>query len=110
MWDYDISPEEVHSLLKGETDRAGHYTQEQLLIKIFNNLVWYDIIEIIGISGIRKSLKDNIIQKLRIKQAQKKYERIQKILRKQTISPTEQSFNNNGKTPYPILSDRRYST
>ncbi len=110
MWDYDIPPEEVHKLLQGETDRAGHYDIKRLFIKMLNNLTWYDILKIMPISKITELLTPDIISKIRFKSILSKYERLQKILRREPLPPAKQYFDALGKNPYIILSHRRYST
>ncbi len=106
MWDYDITPEEVDKLIRGETDRAGHYNKEKLLLKIFNNLTWYDIIKIVPINEISAILSDDFIKKLRFTEIQNRYARIQKILRRETLSPAKHYFETLKRNPYSVLSHR----
>ncbi len=108
MWDYNISPEEVDKLIKGETEFAGHYDINSLFIKILNNLTWYEIIEIINIDKIKILLTDEIINKIRVKSIQKNYAKLKKLLRNETVSSTRWYSASNEQIAYPILSDRWY--
>ena len=108
MWDYNISPEEVDKLMKGEVEFAGHYDISTLFIKMLNNLTWYEIIEIIHIDRIKQLLTDKIINKIRIKSIQNNYAKLKKILRNETLSSAKWYSTNNEQTAYPILSDRWY--
>ena len=80
MWDYDISPEEVDKLIKGEAKFAGQYDINSLFIKMLNNFPYFIILQIFDIITIKKLLTDKIIIKLRFKEAQKKYKYVKKRL------------------------------
>lgn len=108
MWDYNISPEEVDKLIKGEAEFAGHYDIDSLFIKMLNNLTWYSILEILSIEDAEKLLTNKNIRKLRFKSIQNKYAKLQKILRNETLSSTRWNTSNNEQTAYPILSNRWY--
>jgi hypothetical protein len=73
MWDYNISPEEVDKLIKGETKYAGHYTIEGLFLKMLENFPWFVILNIFDIHTIQKLLTDKTINKLRFADQRKKY-------------------------------------
>lgn len=108
MWDYNISPEEVDKLVKGETEFAGHYDINTLFIKMLNNLSWYEILEIFHIDKIKFLLTDEIISKLRFESIQNNYARLKRLLRNETVSTAKWDTENNGQTAYPILSNRWY--
>ncbi len=73
MWDYKISPEECLALLDGRTDRAGHYTREQLVRKILESFSWFTVMDIISITDIYPYLTEELIGSLRSKQLRKRY-------------------------------------
>jgi hypothetical protein len=108
MWDYNISPEEVDKLVKGETEFAGHYDINSLFVKMLNNLSWYEIIEIFQIDKIKLLLTDEIINKLRFKSIQDNYARLKGLLRNETVSSAKWNSANNEQFTYPILSNRWY--
>ena len=108
MWDYNISPEEVDKLVKGETEFAGHYDINSLFVKMLNNLSWYEIIEIFQIDKIKLLLTDEIINKLRFKSIQDNYARLKRLLRNETVPSTKWGSANNEQPTYPILSNRWY--
>ncbi len=108
MWDYNISPEEIDKLMKGEAEFAGHYDIDNLFRKMLENLVWYDILKILTLDQIKELLTDKVIQKLRFKSIQKKYARLQKVLRGQALSSSGWDSSADEQISYPILSDRRY--
>lgn len=108
MWDYNISPEEVDKLVKGEAKFAGHYDINSLFIKMLNNLSWYEIIEIIDIDRIIFLLTDEAINRIRIKSIQNNYARLQRLLRNETVSSAKWGSSANEQPAYPILSNRWY--
>ncbi|MBN2663710.1 MAG: hypothetical protein JXR68_08685 [Bacteroidales bacterium] len=108
MWDYNIPKEDVEKLLNGEIERAGHYDINGFALKVFNNLDWYSILKIFTIEQVIELLTDDFIKKIRFQKLQKKYETLRNILRNKTITDTRWYNDANGKTKYPILSDRWY--
>lgn len=108
MWDYNISPEEVDKLVKGETDFAGHYDINRLFIKMLNNLSWYEIIEIFHIDKIKLLLTDEIISKIRFESIQNNYARLKRLLRNETVPSAKWGSSGNEQAGYPILSNRWY--
>ena len=108
MWDYDISPEDIDKLIKGEIQYAGHYDINSLFIKILNNFPWYTVIEILPIELVKKLLTDENINKLRFKSIRNQYAKLQKILRNETLSSARWYTKGNEQTAYPVLSNRWY--
>ncbi len=108
MWDYNIPKEDIEKLLSGEIEFAGHYDRQKIAIKIFNNLNWYSIIKIYTKNEILNILTDDFIKKLRFKEMKENYETLRKILRNETLSHSRWNNSNDGKTRYPILSNRWY--
>ena len=84
MWDYDISPEEVDKLIKGEIEYAGHYDIDSLFRKILETFPWFTVLKLFEIQTIKKLLTDKTIEKLRTPSLRKKYsyvkERLQEII------------------------------
>jgi hypothetical protein len=87
LWDYDIPPEEIEAVLKGEKHLAGHYTREMLFQKIVESYSWFTIIQLFSPNEIQLLLTSQTISKLRSPALRKKYEFIQKRLH-QVISVT----------------------
>ena len=84
MWDYNISPEEVDKLIKGETEYAGHYDINNLFRKMLESFPWFIILQIFEIDAILKLLTDKTINKLRMPDLRNKYRyvknRLQEII------------------------------
>jgi hypothetical protein len=80
MWDYTISVRDMEKLLKGKTDRAGHYTREKLFAKMLTGLPWFTIIRLLPVEKIKEMLTDDLIGTLWPKSVQKQYEYVRKRL------------------------------
>ncbi len=84
MWDYDITPEEIDKLIKGETDHAGHYDLKALFRKMLESLPWFTILKIFDTETIKNLLNDTLLSKLRTDSLKEKYSyvktRLQEII------------------------------
>ena len=72
-WDYNIPEIDIYNCLKGNIPYAGFYTKEDIMVKLFQNLYWYDINKILTLDEIKLALTENVIRKLRFKNLQLKY-------------------------------------
>jgi hypothetical protein len=86
LWDYNIPPEEVIAVFKGEKNLAGHYSRQMLFQKIIESYSWFTIIQLFTPNEIKYLLTSQTISKLRSPSLRKKYEFVQKRL--QQIIPT----------------------
>jgi hypothetical protein len=80
VWDYNISPEEIAAVIRGEKKKAGHYTREMLFQKIIESYPWFTIIQIFTPNEVLSLLTDEVIKKLRSESLRKKYEFVRKRL------------------------------
>lgn len=80
IWDYNIPAAEIDSVLKGNTEIAGHYNQSMLVRKIVESYPWFTVLELITPEELCKVLDNELIEKLRSPSLRKKYEFIQKRL------------------------------
>lgn len=84
LWDYNISVKDVHDVLLGKKELAGHYTQEMLFQKILESYSWFTIIQLLAPKDIQRLLTRQAISKLRSPSLRKKYEfvreRLQEII------------------------------
>lgn len=80
LWDYNIQVEDVDVVLKGNKDRAGHYTRIMIFQKIIESFSWFTILQIFTPQEIRSLLTGDVIKKLRSVSLRKKYEFVYKRL------------------------------
>jgi hypothetical protein len=82
MWDYNIPPEDCLEVLEGKREKAGHYTEATLFLKLLESYRWFTILKIIPPERILDLLSDNVISSLRFKSLSENYAFIRKELRR----------------------------
>ena len=80
IWDYNIPPEDVDAVLRGQKEMAGHYTREMLFRKLLECFPWFTIIQLFTIEEIKYLLSNNVINTLRFESLRNKYKYVQKRL------------------------------
>ena len=65
IWDYDVDADELSAFLDGKEKQFHHFTREMLYVRILERLSWYEILECMPISLIRRMLNLEIISMLR---------------------------------------------
>ena len=80
LWDYNISANDIESVLKGEKKLAGHYTREMLFQKMIESYSWFTILQLFSPQEVYQLLTRETISKLRSPQLRLKYEFVRKRL------------------------------
>lgn len=109
FWDYVVDPSEAYALLMGRRRQAGPFDRERLLIRLFERLSWYDLLEILGVEGVKETLTPEIIQKLRLPCMKERYEFIRSTLHAEPVSFTGWNPENRARIGAAFLSHRRHS-
>jgi hypothetical protein len=87
MWDYSISVPEMEDLLDGKIEKAGHYSRENLFVKILKGLSWYNVIQLMPAENVKKMLTDEVIEKLWPESVKKQYKYVRKRLQETLPDP-----------------------
>jgi len=87
MWDCLISKKDIETLLSGDIEQAGHYSQNSLFLKMLQSLPWFSLLEILGQEKIQELLTDELIAKIKSESIRKKYTYVKQRLR-EIISAT----------------------
>jgi len=109
IWDYDVDADGLYSFMTGKKGRFHHFTLETIYVRILERLSWYEILECLPISVIKRMLTSKTISMLRSESMRKKYDYAARILYKLALPPSRWDSRNHEKSEYPILSDRWYS-
>ncbi len=109
FWDYIVDPAEAYEVLTGVRQLAGPFNRERLLIRMLERLPWYDLVEVLGIEGLKRDLTPEIIRKLRFPCLKERYEFVRKVLHGEPVSFTGWNPENRAKVGAALLSHRRYS-
>ncbi len=109
VWDYSVDADEFHAFLEGERKQFHHFTREMLYIRILERLSWYEILESLPISVIKRMLNPETMSMLRSESMRRKYDYASRILHKQALPSSRWNHGDRKKPEYPLLSDRWYS-
>ncbi len=63
VWDYNISPDELLAIFKGEKE-GNSVNIIQLQAKLLNGYQWHDLIKWFGADTVKSFLKDEVIQQI----------------------------------------------
>ncbi len=110
LWDYDINPNDVISVIKGKKKKCAHWDYEHILLRMLERLNWYDILFMLGKEKIKHDLTPSIISKIHNKDQKKRYEYIRRVLHKESVSYTEWGPEFSKRIRNTLFSDRWYST
>jgi len=108
LWDYQIDSYDFFQVAIGNKDRIGSFTQKKALVRIFERLSWYDLINLFGIEQLTKLLTKQAISGIRIRELREKYEFARKILHGEAVSFSGWSPEYREKIRNSLLSDRWY--
>ena len=64
-WDYNISPEDIESVIKGEKEGIGHFTRETLFIRMLETYPWFTILKLFTVEEVQKLLTVRVVSRLR---------------------------------------------
>ena len=107
-WDYNISIDDMLAVINGTKSHAGHWSQDDLLIRMLERLSWYDILDFFGPDVLAEKLNYKFLQKIHNTEKRKKYERLGKILRKEPVSFTKWGAELHAASRDTIFSNRWY--
>lgn len=85
VWDYKITAQEVDAVLKGQKERAGHYTRSSIFLRLIESFPWFTVLSVLTPEEVRDLLTRELIRKIRSPYLRSKYEFIRQRL--QAIIP-----------------------
>ena len=80
MWDYNIAPDDVDAVLRGEKVTVAHYNKQAIFVKLLESFSWFTVVQLFSPEELSQLLTDDVIKKLRFKSLRTKYEFVQKRL------------------------------
>ena len=86
FWDYNIEASQLCNILSGTDPGNNWLNKESILIRMFERLSWYELLEIFGEKEIISILSDTFIQRLRHPALKRRYEIIRQILKGKPLS------------------------
>jgi hypothetical protein len=88
IWDYDVNADELRAFLEGEEKQFHHFTREMLYVRILERLSWYEMLDCLPISLIKRMLNPETLSMLRSESMRQKYDYAARILHKQALPPS----------------------
>jgi hypothetical protein len=85
VWDYNAEQLSLDKLISGDINSIDEYEFKFILNRMLERLNWYELIDILGIDILKKLLTPETINKLRNKELRERYERIRRILYKESL-------------------------
>ncbi len=65
IWDYDVDEDRLYAFITGETDRFNHFTREMIFVRLLERLNWYEILNCLPVSVIKRMLNPQTISMLK---------------------------------------------
>lgn len=107
VWDYRMDAKTFYLVSIGRKIIAG-LSQQQALLRIFERLNWYNILDLFDVVFIKEQLTPELIGKFRFPDTRKKYEIIRKLLFREPVSFAGWSAETRQRAKDTVLSDRWY--
>jgi hypothetical protein len=85
FWDYNTNLLPLDKITRGDLYSVEDYDLKLIVRRMLERLNWYELIDILGIEILKKSLTPEIIRSLRNKDLRERYERIRRILFKEPL-------------------------
>jgi len=109
-WDYDIDPADLLDVVEGYRESAGPLDRQKLFARSLERLPWNRIVELWGFEQARSLLGPGTISLVRDKSRRKQLERLEKILRGESVSASRWDSELRKKLQNSVLSNRWYRT
>ena len=110
LWDYQLDPYGLFEIALGRQERIGTFTRAQVLVRLFERLAWYDLVQLFGIEVLTTLLTKEIINRLRFPELRTRYEFIRKVLHGEPVSFSGWSPEYRQRIRHTLLSHRWYRT
>lgn len=79
----------MFAVINGEKSHAGHWNQDDLLIRMLERLNWYDLLDYFTPDVMAHKMIPDLLCRIHDKEKRAKYERLGKILRGETVPFTK---------------------
>ena len=108
VWDYDIDPYELYEVAIGRRGKVGHFDAERILLRMLERLPWYDVLDLLGVDGLRTRLVPRLIARIRREDVRERYDYVRGILQGEALPLTGWDPEHREKVRHTLLSHRWY--
>lgn len=85
FWDYNTELLPLHKIIERDLKSIDEYELQLILKRMLERLSWYDLLDVLGIDLLKEIITPALIGKLRNKDFRDRYERIRRILFKESL-------------------------
>ena len=108
VWDYDIDPYQLHEVVLGLREKAGHFDRQRVLLRMLERLSWYDLLDLLGVDLLRTLLTPGTIAQIRRRDVRERYEHIKRVLHDEALPSSGWNPEYRERIRHTLLSDRWY--
>ena len=108
VWDYAVDPYELYEVAIGKRGKVGHFDAERVLLRMLERLPWYDVLDLLGVDGLRTLLVPRVIARTRHEDVRERYEYVRRILQGETLPLSGWDPASREKVRHTLLSHRWY--
>ena len=108
FWDYHVERLPLDRIIAGEFESIDAYDLNLVLNRMFERLTWYELLDVLGVEGIKRMLTEERIVRLRNEDLKGRYERIRRILHHETVPVSGWDPEYRKRIQSTLLSDRWY--
>jgi hypothetical protein len=110
FWDYNIELLPLNKIVNMQFDEIDKYEFELIINRMLERLSWIDLLDILGVDKLKEILGSGSLNKLRRRDLKERYERIRRILYKESLplSGWDPEYIKGIKTT--LLSNRWYAS
>ena len=107
FWDYRQTGKELLDVVSG-TSKEGLISREKIFVRMLERLGWHDILEIVGIEGVKDLLTPSLLAGIRQAELRERYEFIRSILSGAPLSFTGWGDEYYQRIKHTLFSHRWY--
>ena len=109
VWDYDVDPYSLYEVLVGKRTREAHFDAKRVFVRMMERLSWYDLIDLLGVEGLRSRLVPETIAGVRHQDVRERYEYARKVLHGEPVPASGWDPHTRERLRNTLLSHRWYS-
>ncbi len=109
FWDYNIEYLPLTEFVEHQFNEIKEYDYRLIITRMLERSNWYDLLDVLGKDVLIDVLTSDIVDRLRSRELKSRYERIKRILLKETGPFSGYDPQSVRRIKSAVLSDRRYS-
>lgn len=108
VWDYAVDPYELYEVVVGRRAKIGHFDAERVFLRMLERLSWYDVLDLLGVDGLRSRLAPRTIARIRREDVRERYEYVSRVLQGEAVPLSGWDPASRERVRHTLLSHRWY--